>query len=251
MFHVKQDHEMFHVKHADGDAGVEERAEPGPVSDAAAAIFGGRVDLAQRYAELLAGPGVERGLLGPREVGRLWERHLLNSAVVGELLDPGERVIDIGSGAGLPGIPLAIARPDLEVVLLEPMLRRSEFLIEAVAELGLAVEVVRGRAEDPWVRDQFGSRDVAVSRAVAALDKLAKWSMPLLRQDGRMVAIKGERATEEVEAHRRVMVASGAVGARVVTCGANYLRPPATVVLARRGRQARQKPARSADRGTR
>jgi 16S rRNA (guanine527-N7)-methyltransferase len=175
----------------------------------------------------------------------------LNSAVVGELLDPGERMIDIGSGAGLPGIPLAIARPDLEVVLLEPLLRRSEFLTEVVAELGLAVEVVRGRAEEPWVRDQFGARDVAVSRAVAALDKLTKWSMPLLRLDGRMVAIKGERAPEEVKAHRRVMAASGAVDVRVVTCGANYLRPPATVVLARRGKQSRYKRAGAADKGAR
>lgn len=221
------------------------------MSEAAAAVFGPRMDTAQRYSELLAGAGVERGLLGPREVGRLWDRHLLNSAAVGELLDQGERVIDIGSGAGLPGIPLAIARPDLEVVLLEPLLRRSEFLSEVVAELGLAAEVVRGRAEDLWVRDQFGGRDVAVSRAVAPLDKLTKWSMPLLRLDGRMVAIKGERAPQEVKAHRRVMAAAGAVDVRVVTCGANYLSPPATVVLARRGKRSRQKPARMADRGTR
>jgi 16S rRNA (guanine527-N7)-methyltransferase len=137
------------------------------------------------------------------------------------------------------------------VVLLEPLLRRSEFLTEAVAELGLAVEVVRGRAEEPDVRRRFGARDAAVSRAVAALDKLTKWSMPLLRLGGRMVAIKGERAPDEVEAHRRVMEASGAVDVRVVTCGANYLRPPATVVLARRGGQARQRPARRPDRGTR
>ena len=254
MFHVKQDRDMFHVKHVGPRDRPAERVgpvEPGPLSDAAAAVFGTRLDMAQRYAELLACAGVERGLLGPREVQRLWDRHLLNSAVVGELLDSGERVIDIGSGAGLPGIPLAIARPDLRVVLLEPLLRRSEFLAEAVAELGLAVEVVRGRAEDPWIRDRFGAQDVAVSRAVAALDKLTKWSMPLLRPDGRMVAIKGERAPEEVKAHRRVMAASGAVDVRVVTCGANYLRPPATVVLARRGRQARQEPARTADRGTR
>ncbi len=243
MFHVTQEDEMFHAKH-DG-------AEPGPMAAAATAVFGERLNIAQRYAELLAGPGVERGLLGPREVDRLWDRHLLNSAVVGELIESGERVIDIGSGAGLPGIPLAIARPDLEVVLLEPMLRRSEFLIEAVAELGLAVEVVRGRAEEPWVREQFGARDVAVSRAVAPLDKLTKWSMPLLRLDGRMVAIKGERAPEEAEAHRRVMVALGALDVRVVTCGANYLCPPATVVLARHGRQSRRESARTADKGAR
>jgi len=249
---VKQDEKTFHVKH-----GAEERAgalwpgDAGPVSEAATAIFGPRLGVAQRYAELLAGAGVERGLLGPREVGRLWDRHLLNSAAVGELLDPGERVIDIGSGAGLPGIPLAIARPDLGIVLLEPLLRRSEFLAEVVAELGLTVEVVRGRAEEPWVRDQFGGQDAAVSRAVAALDKLTKWSMPLLQPGGRMLAIKGERAPEEVKAHRRVMAASGAVDVRVVTCGANYLFPPSTVVLARRGKQPRQKPAGMADRGAR
>jgi 16S rRNA (guanine527-N7)-methyltransferase len=254
MFHVKPDDEMFHVKHGDGAPAGEASAaaaDPGSLDEAATAAFGARIGIAQRYAELLAGPGVERGLLGPREVGRLWDRHLLNSAVVGELIRSGERVIDIGSGAGLPGIPLAIARPDLEVVLLEPMLRRSEFLIEVVAELGLAIEVVRGRAEEPWVRERFGARDVAVSRAVAPLDKLTKWSMPLLRLDGRMIAIKGERAPEEVEAHRRVMAASGALDVRVVTCGGNYLHPPSTVVLARRGKRPQQKPGRMADRGTR
>jgi len=248
---------MFHVKHV----GRSERmldpgapavsAEPEARPDAASEIFGPRFYIAQRYAELLSSAGVERGLLGPREVGRVWDRHLLNSAVVGELLDPGDRVVDIGSGAGLPGIPLAIARPDLQVVLLEPLLRRSEFLNEVVAELGLAVEVVRGRAEEPWVRERYGGRDAAVSRAVAALNKLTKWTMPLLRPGGRMVAIKGERAPDEVHAHRRVMAASGAVDVRVVTCGANYLRPPATVVLARRRKQTRQWPARSADRRTR
>src|SRR5947209_14601252 len=142
MFHVKQDHETFHVKHARGGASTE---GAGSVSDAATSLFGNRIEVARRYAELLAGAGVERGLLGPREVGRLWDRHLLNSAAVAELLDPGERVIDIGSGAGLPGIPLALARPDIDVVLLEPLLRRSEFLGEVVEQLGLAVEVVRGR----------------------------------------------------------------------------------------------------------
>lgn len=196
-----------------------------PIEPAASAIFGPRLGLARRYAEALAGPGVERGLVGPREVGRLWDRHLLNCAVIGELLERGDRVVDIGSGAGLPGVPLAIARPDLQVVLLEPLLRRTEFLRE------------------------MGS-DAAVSRAVAALDKLTKWSMPLIRPNGRMLAIKGERAHDEVREHRRVMIASGAVDVRVVTCGANYLRPPATVVFARRGKQIARGSARMASGGT-
>ncbi len=225
------------------------RSGPGPAPEAAASVFGPRLESARRYAEWLAGAGVERGLLGPREVGRIWDRHLLNSAAVAELLGEGERVIDIGSGAGLPGIPLALARSDIEVVLLEPLLRRSEFLGEVVDQLGLAVEVVRGRAEELWVRHQFGERDAAVSRAVASLDKLAKWSMPLLRPDGRMLAIKGERGRDEVEQYRRVMAASGAVDARVVTCGATYLRPPATVVIARRGKQTRHQPARTGKAG--
>ena len=221
------------------------------IPDAASAIFGPRLDIAQRYAEALAGAGMERGLLGPHEIDRLWNRHLLNSAVVGELLDRGDQVVDIGSGAGLPGVPLAIARPDLEIILLEPQLRRSEFLREVVAELGLPVEVVRGRAEEPWVRNLIGERDAAVSRAVAALDKLTKWSMPLLRPDGRMLAIKGEHAPDEVQQHRRVMAALGAVDVRVVTCGANYLHPPATVVVARRGGPTRHRPVRMANGGRR
>jgi len=248
---------MFHVKHVGRCERMFDPAAPpappesGPAPEAASAIFGPRIYIAQQYAELLASAGVERGLLGPREVDRVWDRHLLNSAAVGDLLDPGDRVVDIGSGAGLPGIPLAIARPDLQVVLLEPLLRRSEFLNEAVAELGLAVEVVRGRAEEPWVRERYGGRDAAVSRAVAALDKLTKWSMPLLRPGGRMVAVKGERAADEVQAHRRVMASSGAVDVRVVTCGANYLRPPATVVLARRAKQSRHGSGRTGNRGHR
>lgn len=243
---------MKHVGPAEGAAGPSgEGAELGAAPDSAAAIFGDRLGTARRYAELLATAGVERGLLGPREVGRIWDRHILNSAVLSELLGPGERIIDIGSGAGLPGIPLAIARPDLNVVLLEPLLRRSEFLNEVIDELGLAVEVVRGRAEELGVRNRFGERDAAVSRAVASLDKLTKWSLPLLRRDGRMLAIKGERASDEVEQYRRVMAASGAADVRVVTCGANYLRPPATVVSARRGRPPHHKPVRTGKAGTR
>lgn len=245
---------MFHVKRvgsADGGGPAGEAGAPGPPVGAAAAVFGERLGVACRYAELLATAGVERGLLGPREVGRIWDRHILNSAALAELLDPGERLIDIGSGAGLPGIPLAIARPDLDVVLLEPLLRRSEFLNEVIHELGLAVEVVRGRAEEPGVCNRFGERDAAVSRAVASLDKLTKWSLPLLRPAGRMLAIKGERAADEVEQYRRVMAASGAADVRVVTCGANYLRPPATVVSARRGNPPHHKPARTGKARTR
>jgi 16S rRNA (guanine527-N7)-methyltransferase len=232
---------MFHVKHV----------SPGEHAAAAAAIFGPGLDIAQRYADILADAAVERGLLGPHEADRIWDRHLLNSAAIGELLGPNERIVDIGSGAGLPGIPLAIARPDLHVVLLEPLLRRSEFLDEVIAELGLHVEVVRGRAEEPSAREQMGERDAAVSRAVAPLDKLTKWSMPLLRPDGRMLAIKGERAPDEVNEHRRAMAAAGAADVRVVACGAEYLRPPATVVSARRNKPERRKPARSAKAVTR
>jgi 16S rRNA (guanine527-N7)-methyltransferase len=215
---------MFHVKHG--------RA-PSPPSTAET-VFGNRLEPAWRYADLLVGAGVERGLVGPREAARVWDRHILNSAALSELLETDSRIVDIGSGAGLPGIPLALARPDLRVVLVEPLLRRSEFLREAVEHLQIDVEVVRGRAEEPAVREQAGEADAVVSRAVASLDKLTKWCMPLLRADGRMLALKGERADEEIGEHRRVMEALGAVDVRVMKCGAEYLDPPATVVVARR-----------------
>ncbi len=216
---------MFHVKHRDVSA-------PPP---AAAALFGDGWGRAHRYAQILAGAGVERGLIGPREADRLWERHLLNSVALAELLDPDDQIADIGSGAGLPGIPLALARPDLRVTLIEPLLRRSEFLREVIDELEVDITVVRGRAEEQTVRQRVGETDAVVSRAVAALDKLTKWSMPLLRPGGRMLAIKGERAGDEVREYRRVMERLGAVDAKVVMCGEDYLNPPATVVVARRG----------------
>ena len=209
-----------------------------PPPEVAIAVFGLRVDLAQRYAELLADTGVEWGLLGPHEIDRIWERHLLNCGVVSELLNPGERVADIGSGAGLPGLPLAIAQPGLRIVLIESLLRRTEFLHRAVTELGLDVEVLRGRAEEPAIRENVGGCDAVVSRAVARLDKVTRWSLPLLRPGGRMLAIKGERAPDEVREYRRVMTALGATDARVVECGVNYLSPPTTVVVARRGKPA-------------
>ncbi len=198
---------------------------------------------ARRYAEILAGAGVERGLIGPREVDRLWERHLLNSAAVAELLPAGARVADIGSGAGLPGIPLALARPDLRVTLIEPLLRRSDFLHEVIDELEIDVTVVRGRAEERAVREQVGEMDAVVSRAVASLDKIAKWSMPLLRPGGEMLAIKGERAEDEAREHRRVMTSLGASDVRVIKCCADFLDPPATVVAARRAIPGDRRPS--------
>jgi 16S rRNA (guanine527-N7)-methyltransferase len=215
---------VFHVKHAAPDA-----------PDPAVQVFGARLDLAREYADLLTGPGVERGLLGPREVERIWDRHILNCAALAELIEPGASVVDIGSGAGLPGIPLAIARPDLVVTLVEPMLRRTDFLIEAVATLGLTATVVRGRAEDAAVRAAVSDADVVVSRAVADLEKLARWSLPLLRAGGRMLALKGERAEAEVAERGPGMVRLGARGVEVVRCGSGYLSPPATVVAAVRG----------------
>lgn len=206
---------------------------------AAAVVFGDRLPLARRYAAVLSDTAVQRGLIGPREVDRIWERHLLNCAAVGELLAGGERVIDLGSGAGLPGVPLAIARPDLRIVLVEPLLRRSEFLDEVTTELALDVEVVRGRAEEPGIRNAFGGSDAVVSRAVASLDKLARWSLPLLRPGGRMLAMKGERAPAELAEHRHVMIGLGADEVSMMRCGEKYLTPPATVVVAVRGHSSR------------
>lgn len=221
-----------------------------PPPTAAEVVFGDRVGLAHRYADLLAGPGVERGLIGPREVERLWDRHILNSAAVAELIQPGERIVDIGSGAGLPGLPIAIARPDVRVALVEPMLRRTEFLEEVVAALALPVEIIRGRAEEPDVRTRGGGADVVVSRAVASLEKLTRWSLPLLRPGGRMLAMKGERAEEEVVEGRRGMASLGATDVRVMRCGESYSDPPVTVVIAVRGERTPggKRPTRTSER---
>jgi 16S rRNA (guanine527-N7)-methyltransferase len=157
-----------------------------------------RLPLAERYAEILATDGVQRGLIGPREAPRLWERHIVNCVVVAELIGPEASVCDIGSGAGLPGVVLAIARPDLEVTLLEPLLRRSTFLDEVTATLGLDnVRVERVRAED-W--HGSATYDVVTARAVAPLDRLLVWSMPLVAPGGALLAMKGAAAMAEIEA---------------------------------------------------
>ncbi len=221
---------MFHVKHVEVPSGAHR-------------LFGDRVEAAARYAELLRTVGVDRGLIGPREVDRVWDRHVLNSAVIEELIEDGAHVVDVGSGAGLPGIPLAFARPDLRVTLIEPMLRRTDFLLEVVDEFGLGIEIVRGRVEDATVRNRVGVVDVVTCRAVTSLDKLAKWCVPLLRPGGQLLAIKGERADEEVARHRRVLAAVGVGTVRVVRCGGDYLDPPTTVVVAERtGATRRRQP---------
>lgn len=184
--------------------------EPGEV----AAVFGPRAELAWRYHEMLAGRAIEWGLLGPREAGRLWCRHICNSVAVQEFVPQGASVLDVGSGAGLPGIPLALARPDLRVTLLESLLRRYEFLRLAVDELGLGaqVRVVRGRAEDvsEWA-------DVVVARAVAPLDRLVGWCAPLMSLC--LLAIKGESAEEELTQARKTLKKLGLVGRVVVADG--------------------------------
>jgi 16S rRNA (guanine527-N7)-methyltransferase len=228
---------MFHVKHVDSHDCGTPLVPTAP--DSAALIFGDRIGLAERYAELLATAGVEWGLLGPHEVERIWDRHLLNCAAVAELVESDDRIVDIGSGAGLPGLPMVIAKPGLRVTLVESLLRRSEFLRMVITDLGLDVEVVRGRAEDAEVRQAAGGADAVTSRAVASLDKLTRWSLPLLRPGGRLLAIKGERAPDEVAEHRRVMAKLGAADARVVECGVSFLSPPTTVVVARRDKPER------------
>lgn len=212
---------MFPVEHVpDGTAPAPPRS--------ATEILGDRLPLAMRYADLLATTGIEHGLIGPRETPRLWERHILNCAVMESLLPHRSRVIDIGSGAGLPGIVLAIARPDLQVTLVEPLQRRTTWLEHAVAELGLTqVSVVRGRAEEFSGRLQA---PVVTARAVARLDQLCRWAWPLLPGGGRLLALKGQSAATELEETLPAIQALGVQTAEVIDTGADVLDPPCRVV---------------------
>jgi 16S rRNA (guanine527-N7)-methyltransferase len=191
-------------------------------------VFGSATAAAEHYARLLAGPGVTRGLIGPREVPRLWERHLLNSAAVAELVPHPCSLVDLGSGAGLPGIVLALLLPDVAVTLLEPMQRRVTFLSECVQALGLAnAQVCRGRAED--MAGQL-SADVVTARAVAPLDRLAGLALGLVRPGGTVLAIKGAGARGEVAAARRVLRDLGVRSVDVVRVGDGKVDPAVTVV---------------------
>jgi 16S rRNA (guanine527-N7)-methyltransferase len=187
------------------------------------------------YGRELASGGVIRGLIGPREVPRLWDRHLLNCAALAELIQPGELVADIGTGAGLPGLVLALARPDLRVILIEPLLRRCDFLAEMIKRFGLGkrVSIRRGKANVV----PTSQADVVTSRAVAALDELAAWSLPHARVGGRLLALKGQRAAEELAAALPVLGRWGAeADASVEPCGAAWLESPVLVVRATRRR---------------
>ena len=199
-----------------------------PAPAAARRVFGSSLPAVVEYARLLAGPGVERGLIGPHEVPRLWDRHLLNSAAVAGLIPRPCSVIDVGSGAGLPGIVLALLLADCEITLLEPMLRRTAFLAECTGVLGLVnAAVVRGRAED------FAgklSADVVTARAVAPLAQLAGIGLGLLRPGGMMLAIKGARAAQEVADAGDVLRSLGVREADVLCVGEGRVDPAATVV---------------------
>lgn len=177
-----------------------------------------RISLVEQFAELVAGDGVERGLVGPREVPRLWQRHLLNCAVLAEALPRGARVADIGSGAGLPGIVVALARPDVEVTLIESLLRRTTFQSEVVEALSLdRVSVVRGRAEELHGGPRY---DVVTARAVAPLPRLVRWAMPLVAPTGCLLAMKGASAESEVDDAAEVLRALGCSPAIIEEIGA-------------------------------
>lgn len=197
------------------------------------AILHGRRDLLERYADLLRGPGVERGLLGPREPDRLWSRHLLNCAVIEPLIGPGEQVLDLGSGAGLPGLVLACVRSDIQVTLVEPMARRVAFLEECVAAIGLTtVTVLRVRAEE--LAGQVTATTVT-ARAVAPLDRLVPMALPLLEPRGQLLAMKGSGAQAELVAARAALRRWPVEAADVVTCGEGVVETPTTVVRVRLG----------------
>lgn len=207
--------------------------EPPPQAEL---IFGDQLNVAVQYVELLATDGVVRGLLGPREVPKLWDRHVLNCAVIEELIKPNESVVDVGSGAGLPGIALAIVRPDLAITLVEPLARRVSFLTECQEQLGLkSVRVHRGRAEEPATISLAGSADVVTARAVAPLDRLTAWCLPLIRPGGRMLAIKGVSAETEIKEHAGAVMKQGATDIVVRSCGVNKIDPPTRVVVMTRG----------------
>lgn len=187
-----------------------------PEPDAAASLFGDRIDVARRFTADLGRRGEELGLIGPLELSRLWTRHIVNCALVSPLLHPG-RIGDIGSGAGLPGLVLAIARPDVHLVLIEPMERRVDWLVSESAELGLDnVEVIRARAEEARPSAPL---DQVTARAVTALSKLIPATEHLVRAGGEMIFMKGSRVSEEIEAAAKAIRKARLSNVEVITLG--------------------------------
>jgi 16S rRNA (guanine527-N7)-methyltransferase len=195
-------------------------------ADVARELYGARFPLLNRYVDILTSTGVTWGLLGPREADRMWDRHILNSAALSGLIAAESAVADVGSGAGLPGIPLAVLRPDLRVTLIEPLLRRSTFLTQTVESLQLEdrVDVVRSRAED-----HHQTYDVVVARALAPLARLIGWCNPLRAPGGVILALKGSSAADEVTSAKRELEAAD-LDAKVVKARAHPDVEPATVV---------------------
>ncbi|MFC0582498.1 16S rRNA (guanine(527)-N(7))-methyltransferase RsmG [Micrococcoides hystricis] len=199
---------------------------------AAEHIFGDRLPLAERYVEHLATSGIERGLIGPREVPRLWGRHVLNCAIMAELMPEGATLADVGSGAGLPGLTLAIARPDLRINLIEPLERRTIWLNEVIEDLGLEnVEVLRARSEQLF--DEV-SVDIVTARAVSALKNLIGMCMPLANSSGELLALKGRSAADEIAAAGKELKKHKCAEPEILTVGADVLEEPSTVVRVRR-----------------
>jgi 16S rRNA (guanine527-N7)-methyltransferase len=218
---------------------VVEAQEPpaltGALSTAAHELFGDRIELAIRFVEHLSSTGIEWGLLGPREVPRLWERHVLNCAVVGDLLPEGALVADVGSGAGLPGLALALARPDCQFILIEPLERRVAWLDMVVEDLGLDnVDVVRARSEQVVGNVDV---DVVTARAVSALKTLIPLTIPLLQGTGELIAIKGRSAADEVKAAAKVLKKHKCSSPVIESVGEDLLAEPTTVVRVTVGRQ--------------
>jgi 16S rRNA (guanine527-N7)-methyltransferase len=206
--------ETFPSLRAWNDRTVNDQLEPEP--DLAASLFGDRIELARAYTNDLARRGEELGLIGPLELPRLWTRHIINSALPAPLL-PAGRVGDVGSGAGLPGLVLAIARPDSHLVLIEPMERRTDWLRHEAAELGLDnVTVVRARAEEAKLDEPL---DQVTARAVTALSKLIPITVPLVRKGGSLLFMKGERVHDEVEAAQKVIRKARLSAVEVLTLG--------------------------------
>jgi 16S rRNA (guanine527-N7)-methyltransferase len=168
-----------------------------------------------QFAQILIEDGVKLGLIGPREVDRIWERHILNCAAISELISDGQSVIDIGSGAGLPGLVLAILNPQSKVTLIEPMQRRCDFLTNTVKKLDLKnVSILKDRAENVSVQAQ-----VVTSRAIAPLNKLLEWSLPLVLKNGKVLAIKGEKAQDELVQAKTDIPALKNMTATIKSCG--------------------------------